>query len=210
MSNVAKPHIQAHLATILVLSPLQGNAMAMESTARPGATVHVTPFLAHNLGLEYHAAPFYRRQWQHSQPEHSSTQQPHAPAESFSCGRVRLSRWRDSSSGASSAADIPLAEAVWVSSVRQPDVGFLTAQSIAEEESPAASHELSGLAPDAAGAAAHQQQKRSNRQANDSFDAGLIAALRSQFQQQPRYARQLLRTVMPCLCNQALQCMRSS
>ena len=164
--------------------------MATESNARPGATVHVTPFLAHNLGLEYHAAPFYRRQWQPNQHEHPSAQQVHAPAESFSCGRVRLSRWRGCSRGASSAADIPVAEAVWVSSVRQPDVGFLTAQSITEEEAPAAAHELSGLAPDTAGAAAHQQQKRSNRPADDSFDAALVAALRSHFRQQPRFVRQ--------------------
>ncbi|CAK0786225.1 hypothetical protein CVIRNUC_009438 [Coccomyxa viridis] len=164
--------------------------MATKSNARPGATVHVTPFLAHNLGLEYHAAPFYRRQWQLNQHEHPSAQQVHASAESFSCGRVRLSRWRSSSSGASSVADIPVAEAVWVSSVRQPDVGFLTAQSITEEQAPAAAHELSGLAPDTAGAAAHQQQKRSNRSADDSFDAALVAALQSHFQQQPRLLAQ--------------------
>ena len=182
--------------------------MATESSAKAGATVHVTPFLAHNLGLEYHAAPFYR-QWPHSQHEYPSNQQAHAPAESFSCGRVRLSRWRGSSSGASSLAEIPFAEAVWVSSVRQPDVGFLTAQSITEEGPPAPAHELADLAPDTAGAAAQQQQKRSNnRQADDSFDTALIAALRSHFQQQPRYACQVLQTLMCIthrLCSGSLQ-----
>ena len=208
VSNIAKSHRQAHLATILVLQPLQGDARAAEDGARPGATVRMTPFLAHNLGLEYHAAPFFRRQRQLSQHEHPSTQQSHAPAESFSCGRVSLSRWRGSSSGASHATEIPVAEAVWVSSVRQPDVGFLTAQFITEEEAPAVAHESSGLAPDTAGAAAHQQKKRSNRQADDSFDTALIAALWSHFQQQPRYARQLLQTLTVAshkLCSWSVQ-----
>lgn len=183
MSNASKAHAPVHLATVLALPPRQGVATDAQSSAGalPDAKALVTPFLAYNLGLEYHAAPFYTHTSQPGQQSADYPEQASVSADRPSCGSIRLSRWQGSSSKASSGLSIPVADAVWVSAVRQPDAGFLQAQLSTEDGPSAAAHELSDLTLEK-----QQQKKQSDKQADDSFDNSLVAALQSYFKQQPR------------------------
>lgn len=183
VSNDTRPDVPAHLATVQAMQQRQGSTRS-QKRGPPFAQALLTPFLAHNLALEYHAVPFYA-DGAHQGGCSTDTAQPlGVPAEQPTCGTVRLSRWRGSSGNSPSLAMLPVADAVWVSSVRQPDASLLHAQlgtehSVAE----AAVQEL----PNGAGIQP-QQQKQGKPQADEGFDSALVAALQSYFKKHPRSA----------------------
>ena len=141
----------------------------------------MTPFLAHNLGLEYHAAPFYATSLQQGGDPASPAQQAGLLTDRPSYGAIRLSRWQGSSSKASRSPEVPVAHAVWVSSIRQPDASFLQSQLNPEDGPSAAAQELSSAMSEK-----QQHQQQGSKQADDSLENALVAALQSYFQQHPR------------------------
>ena len=81
-------------------------------------------------------------------------------------------------------AKLPVADAVWVSCVRQPDASLLHEQQGTEHSVPEAA-----ARDHPNGSSTHQQrQKQGKGQADDSSDIALVAALQSYFKQHPRCA----------------------
>ena len=183
VSNATRPDVPAHLATVQAMQHREGSARS-QSGGPPFAQALLTPFLAHNLLLEYHAAPFYADASHQGECSTSTAQPLGAPAEQPTCGAVRLSRWRGSSGNSPSLALLPVADAVWVSSVRQPDASLLHAHFGTEQSAAEASaQEL----PNGMGTQP-QQQKQGKPQADEGFDRALVTALQSYFKQHPRFA----------------------
>ena len=180
VSNATRPDVPAHLAIVQALHDTDDTTRPQDSTP-PSAKALLTPFLAYNLGLEYHAAPFYTASSQQDKSATHTAQSLGVPAEQASCGAVRLSRWRGSSGDVASPAVLPVADAVWVSSVRQPDASLLQSQLGTEHiAAEAAAHDHPRRSDD------QQQQKHGKTQADDGFDSALVAALQSYFKQHPR------------------------
>ncbi|CAL5226879.1 g9752 [Coccomyxa viridis] len=184
VSNATRPDVPAHLAIVQALHDTDDTTRPQDSTP-PSAKALLTPFLAYNLGLEYHAAPFYTASSQQDKSATHTAQSLGVPAEQASCGAVRLSRWRGSSGDVASPAVLPVADAVWVSSVRQPDASLLQSQLGTEHiAAEAAAHDHPRRSDD------QQQQKHGKTQADDGFDSALVAALQSYFKQHPRLLAQ--------------------
>ena len=181
VSNATRPDVPAHLATVQALHYREGAGRSQNSSP-PCAKALLTPFLAYNLGLEYHAVPFYPKASHEGECSPHTAHRLGAPAEQPSCGTVRLSRWRGSSGNVPSPAKLPVADAVWVSSVRQPDASLLRAQQGTEHcAAEAAAQDLPN------GSGTHQQrQQQGHGQADDNPDTALVAALQSYFKQHPR------------------------
>jgi len=74
VSNATRSHVPAHLATVLPPQHDQNNPRSQYSSPA-NARALLTPFLAYNLGLEYHAAPFYTHSSQQSQEAADNEQQ---------------------------------------------------------------------------------------------------------------------------------------
>ena len=176
VSDATKCDAPTHLASVQALCHNEHSTRSHSSASTSKALL--TPFLAYNLGLEYHAVPFYSYVSVHGD---CSAQQTGGPAEQPTCGTVRLSKWQGSSGSVPGSARLPVADAVWVSSVRQPDASLLHSQLGAEQGVAAAAQE----SPNGLGT----QQKQGRLQADDSFDNALVAALQSYFKQHPRCAR---------------------
>ena len=183
VSNATRPDVPAHLATVQALHHKEDSGS--QRSSQSCAKALLTPFLAYNLGLEYHAVPFYSHM--SVQGNVSSHQQTGGPAEQPTCGTVRLCRWQGPSGNVLSAAMLPVADAVWVSSVRQPDASLLHSQLVAEDSLAAAAQELTNGSGTQL-QEQQQQQKHGQMQPDDSFDNALVAALQSYFKLRPRYA----------------------
>ena len=199
VSNATRPEVPAHLAIVQALHHTEDTVRTQDS-APPSSRALLTPFLAHNLGLEYHAAPFYAASSQQDKSAH--TAQPLAvPAIQPSCGSVHLSRWRGSRGNSASPATLPVADAVWVSSVRQPDASLLQSQ-LGTEHS--AAEAVAQNHPSGSGTQQQQQQQQQQQktQADDGFDSTLVSALQSYFKQHPRCAMAPMQLCAEriCLC----------
>lgn len=181
VSNATRPDVPAHLAIAQALHHTEDVTRTHDSTPT-SAKALLTPFLAYNLGLEYHAAPFYAASGQQNGGPGHTTQSPGVTAGQPACGSVRLSKWQGSSRKVPSPATPPVADAVWVSSVRQPDASLLQSQHGTEHSMAEAA------AQDHPSSSGTQQQKHGKAQVDDGFDSALVAALQSYFKQHPRCA----------------------
>ncbi len=198
VSNATRPEVPAHLAIVQALHHTKDTARLQDSTP-PSAKALLTPFLAYNLGLEYHAAPFYAVPSQQDGSSTYSSGSPDVPAGQPTCGTVRLSKWQGSNGLRPSPATLPVADAVWVSSVRQPDASLLHSYLGPEHSSAEAA------AQDHPSSLGTQQQKHGKTQADDGFDSALVAALQSYFKQHPRCAMAPMQlcTTRVCTCSEA-------
>ena len=180
VSNARKYDGPVHLASVQALHHSEYSTRSQQSSPS-SARALLTPFLAHNLGLEYHAAPFYSHV---SVQDENTAQQTGSLARQPSCGIVRLSKWQGSIRRGPSPARLPVADAVWVSSVRQPDASLLHSQLGAEQVAAAAAEQP----PNGSNTQQQQQQQHGKLQVDDSLDNALVAALQSYFKQHPRCA----------------------